>query len=56
VKVKIFSNNNYEEMEGDINSWLAGKTIKIEKVCQTMDSDNDAYCGMVVISVWYREV
>lgn len=54
MKVKLFSNENYQAIEKTMNVWLASHPdIIISFVAQSQDAGTDNTVGMIAITVWY---
>ena len=56
VKVKLFYGCDYEAVEEGINEWVdKNPDKKIWQICQSQDMGEDALCGGLTISIWYKE-
>lgn len=53
MKVRIFSNNgNADELEKEINTWLARSKVKVEAIKQSYTCD--AKTCYTLVSIWFE--
>jgi len=56
MKVKIFADNDIENLQASIDSWLEKHPeIHIRFIQQSSDAGTEDIYGVVTITIWYEE-